>query len=97
LPDTAVSVAPVAMSMPAPIASVEVSSTAAERPQVLAGFANDATSSHVDDSDPLRAHWLLDVRNRRRSARLVFVPLDVSGVEFSLRLPTASSRLENQD
>lgn len=84
-------------SYTAPIASIEVSSTAAGQPQLIAGLASNQTSSHVDDSDPLRSHWVLDVKNRKRSARLVLIPMDVSGVEFSLGLPTASSRLENQD
>jgi len=84
-------------SYDAPIASIEVSSTEAGRPQVIAGLAGDSSSSHFDDSDPLCSHWVLDVRNRKRSARLVFIPINVSGVEFVLSLPTASSRLENQD
>ena len=84
-------------SYPAPIASIEISSSAVSRPQLIAGLAGTEDTSHVDSSDPMRAHWTIDVRNRKRSARLIFKPLDVRGVEFILRLPSARSRLENQD
>ena len=81
----------------APIASIEVSSGSADRPQLIAGLASGEDSSHLDGRDPLCAHWVLDVKNGKRSARLVFAPLDVRGVEFVVRLPTARSRLDNQD
>ena len=79
------------------IASIEVSSNEPGQPQLIAGLALDETSSHVDALEPQRPCWILDVKNRKRSARLVLVPLDVSGVEFRLCLPSASSRMENQD
>ena len=84
-------------SYPAPIASIEISSTAVGQPQLIAGLGSGEESSHLDGSDPMRAHWSLDVKNRKRSARLIFKPLDVRGVEFILRLPTARSRLDSQD
>jgi len=84
-------------SYPAPIASIEVSPGRASNPQLISDLGIAEDSSHLDASEPLRAHWQLDVKNRRRSSRLVFLPLDVRGVEFILRVPTASSRLDNQD
>ena len=84
-------------SYEASIASIEVSSSACASPQVIAGLRADDSSQHLDASDPMRAHWLLEVKNRKRSARLLFTPQDVRGVEFQLVLPTARSRLENQE
>ena len=84
-------------SYPAPITSIEVSPQKASKPQLISDLAFGEDSSHLDASEPLRSHWQLDVKNRRRSSRLVFLPLDVRGVEFILRVPTASSRLDNQD
>jgi hypothetical protein len=81
---------------PAPIASIEISSAELARPQVFAGLAATEDSHHIDQADPMRAHWVLEVRNRKRSARLRFQPLDVRGVEFALRFATARSRLEYQ-
>jgi signal transduction histidine kinase len=84
-------------SYAAPIASIEVSSAEVGQPQVIAGLTDSDASSHLDNSDPMRSRWLLEVRNRKRSARLVFTPLDVRGVEFVLRLPGARSRLDSED
>jgi len=84
-------------SYPAPITSIEVSLQKASKPQLISGLAPGEDSSHLDASEPMRAHWQLDIRNRQRSSKLVFLPLDVRGVEFVLRIPTAGSRLDNQD
>ena len=77
-------------SCPAPITSIEVSPEKASKTQLISGLAIDEDSSHLDASEPMRAHWQLDVKNRKRSSRLVFMPLDVRGVEFVVRIPTAS-------
>ena len=84
-------------SYPAPIASIEISSQAAARPQLIAALASGEERRYIDADDPLRAYWLLDVRNRKRSATLRFVPLDVRGVEFELGFATARSRLDQQE
>ena len=81
----------------APIASIEISSEAAGKPQLIAGLARDEDIRHIDNGDPMRAHWMLEIKNRKRSARLRLVPLDVRGVEFVLRFAVASSRLDHQD
>ena len=81
----------------APIASIEASSETAGKPQVIAALASVENSSYMDNADPMRAYWMLDIKNRKRSAVLRFVPLDVRGVEFVLRFASASSRLDHQD
>ncbi len=81
----------------APIASVEISPKGAKKPQLISALADGEDSSHVDTTDPLLPHWVLDVRNKKRSSKLVFVPLDMRGVQFIARFPSANSRLENQD
>jgi len=84
-------------SYDAPIASIEVSSETAGKPQVIAALASAESVSYIDEADPMRACWMLEIKNRKRSATLRFVPLDVRGVEFVLRFANASSRLEHQD
>jgi hypothetical protein len=81
----------------APIASIEISSEADGKPQLIAGLARDEDIRYIDNGDPMRAHWMLEIKNRKRSARLRLVPLDVRGVEFVLRFAVASSRLDHQD
>jgi hypothetical protein len=84
-------------SYDAPIASIEISSEAAGKPQVIAALANNKDSHYVDSGNPMRAHWMLEIKNGKRSAKLRLVPLDVRGVEFVLRFAIASSRLEHPD
>jgi signal transduction histidine kinase len=85
-------------SYDAPIASIEVSSEAASgKPQLIASLASNQDSHYIDNSDPMRAHWRLEIKNGKRSAKLRLVPLDVRGVEFVLRFAVASSRLDHPD
>jgi len=83
-------------SFAAPVVSIEVSRRAARKPQVISDLKRDESSSHLDARDPLVPHWVLELQNRKRSSKLVLLPLDVRGVEFVARFPTAKSRLDNQ-
>jgi hypothetical protein len=84
-------------SFDAPIASIEVSSEMTSKPQLIASLASGEDSYHLDNDDPMRAYWVIEVKNRKRSAKLQFVPLDVRGVEFKLRFATALARLDQED
>jgi len=81
----------------APIASIEISSRGVKKPQLISGLNTGEDSSHLDATNPLLPYWVLDVRNRKRSSKLLFAALDVRGVEFVARFPSAKSRLDNQD
>ena len=83
-------------SFASPVVSIEVSRRAARKPQVITDLKRDESSSHLDGRDPLIPRWVLELQNRKRSAKLVLQPLDVRGVEFVARFPTAKSRLDNQ-
>ena len=67
------------------------------KPQLISDLARDGSSHHVDQINRLIPRWAVEIRNRKRSANLRFVPLDVRGVQFVARFPSAGSRLENQD
>ena len=84
-------------SFNSPIASIEVSSQASAEPQVINNLQHEENLHHLDSSDTLLPRWVLEITNRKRSAKLVFKPLDVRGVRFTVKLPTALSRLESQD
>jgi signal transduction histidine kinase len=47
-----------------------------------------------DPSWPAYPRWLLEVGQEYMKTRLKFKPLDISGVEFELRLPTLNARLD---
>ena len=81
----------------APIASIEVSRKGTRKPQLIAELERDQSSSHYDARDTAMPRWLLEVKNSKRSSRLVLQPLDLRGVEFTVSLPSAKSRLDNPD
>jgi hypothetical protein len=82
-------------SFQAPMVSIEISRRSGRKPQVISDLKRDESSSHLDARDPLISRWVLELQNRKRSSKLVLLPLDVRGVEFIARFPTAKSRLEN--
>ncbi|NIM29534.1 MAG: hypothetical protein GTO59_16290 [Gammaproteobacteria bacterium] len=67
------------------------------KPQLISGLERDRSSHHVDEMNRLIPRWAVEIRNRKRSSALRFVPLDVRGVQFVARFPSAGSRLENED
>ncbi len=79
------------------ISTIEVSSQASAEPQVINDLVSRESFSQLDTSESLLPRWVLEINNRKRSSRIVFKPLDVRGVRFSIRIPTAVSRLENQE
>ncbi len=84
-------------SYPAPVTSVEVGMRGRRKPQLISGLERDRSSHHVDEMNRLIPRWAVEIRNRKRSSALRFVPLDVRGVQFVARFPSAGSRLENED
>ncbi len=81
-------------SFASPVSSVEISSQAGAEPQLIDDLLRVGSLSRPDTSNPQLPRWKLDITNRKRSAKLVFKPVDVRGVCFRLKLPTALSRLE---
>lgn len=50
---------------------------------------------YADRINPDRPAWQIEIRHNKRGSRLIFKPLDVSGVQFNVYLPTAKSRLDS--
>jgi len=84
-------------SYDATVVSIEASPQASRKPQLISELRANEDSTHLDAGDSQKPRWVLEVRNRKRSSRLVFTPLDVRGVEFAAAFETAKSRLDNQD
>ena len=84
-------------SFSAPIASIEISRGAGRKPQLISGLAPNEDRIHLDADDDRMPKWVVELRNRKRSASLRFEPLNLCGVEFRVRLPSAGSRLDQAD
>ncbi len=82
---------------PRRLASIEVSTQSDRATSRFAHFGDagdDSATRLTDPRHPGLPRWALEVNNRKRSCRVVFVPLDVGGVRFDVALPTAAARLD---
>ena len=75
------------------IARLEISPQSTGETHACGDF-DDGISNLLDPQKPWLPRWALEVSNRKRSSRLVFLPLDVAGVRFDVTLPTAAARLD---
>ncbi len=76
------------------IKSLEVSRQAAKETHVFSEFESSGKTRILDPLYAERPAWCVDVVERLSSTEISFKPLDVMGVEFSIRIPTAESRLD---
>lgn len=81
----------------APLCSVEVTSTGEQNTQRLREFIDKGRQSRFDPGHPERPHWRLNYQPKRNAHQLSFEPLDIRGVEFEVRIPTAQHRLDNSE
>src|SRR5690606_14143331 len=78
-----------------PIVRVEITSADS---QLTLGFDCDPTGSSETILDPENTpipRWALEIYPQRKAGKLIFMPLDVSGVRFQVSLPSAASRLDS--
>ena len=74
-----------------PLVTVEISSEG--QPQVQRLDCSGGPVSWLDPQHPGLPRWLLQCSGRKGET-LIFTPLDIRGVQFNLRLPTVSGRLD---
>ncbi len=77
-----------------PVTHITIDAGDGTEPVVLDEFSARGTRDFHDPAHPERPHWRLRYRPKRNSHRLEFMPLDITGVEFEVRLPTAQKRLD---
>lgn len=80
-----------------PLCSVEVTTTGDQSTRRLREFNDKGKQSHFDPGHPARPHWRLSYQPKAGAYHLGFEPMDIRGVEFEIRLPSAQHRLDNSD
>jgi signal transduction histidine kinase len=65
--------------------------------QRLEEFAPKGKQERFDPANPDRPLWRLAYQPQRSARRLCFEPMDISGVQFDVLLPTATQRLDNTE
>lgn len=83
-----------------PVRSVEVTTNSlqgSDTTQCLDDFQSKGKQTRFDPGHRQRPHWQLSYHPKRHETLLKFEPLEVSGVEFEVSLPTAQQRLDNSE
>jgi signal transduction histidine kinase len=81
-------------SVPERIRSLEVSRQAGKQTHVFTEFDSKGKTRILDPAHRDHPVWCMDVVESVSSTEIVFKPLDTVGVEFTIRIPTAESRLD---
>ena len=76
------------------IRSLEVSWQAEKQTHVFNEFESSGKTRILDPCHAEHPAWSIDVAERLSTTEIIFRPLDVMGVEFTIRIPTAASRLD---
>lgn len=79
------------------LSSVEIAVQSTRQTFTLTDFETTDKRLLLDPSDAVLPRWALEATSGRAHSRVVLRPLDVRGVQFVLKLPTAESRLEPSD
>jgi len=81
-------------SVPERIRSLEVSRQASKQTHAFSRFEPSGKTTLLDPAHKDHPAWRVDVAEKVSSTEVVFKPLDIMGVEFTIRIPTAESRLD---
>ncbi|NOY67582.1 MAG: sensor histidine kinase [Gammaproteobacteria bacterium] len=77
------------------IKGIEISPHNSKQTHSFYKFNASGETTFLDPELEARPTWLLFVREKSSSAEITFKPLDTTGVEFVVEIPTAASRMES--
>ena len=76
------------------IENIEIAVQSAQSTYTVNLSDQGQTTEFLDPQTPARPQWYLKVVSRATTSKVTFKPLDVTGVQFSISLPTAQSRID---
>jgi len=80
-----------------PIESIEISSANNDQTHLFTDIEQRNPSEIIDPQFPLTPFWCLQIKPKGTNIQVIFKPLDINGVEFSIKLPSAESRLNGEE
>lgn len=87
-------VASMEYSFKAAITSIEITPQATQKTWSVEPLNNGDTTTFLDPQNPDHPCWCLEVTALKTRQKLLFKPLDISGVQFTISIPSAKSRLK---
>lgn len=80
-----------------PIGSIEISSNTSKQKYTFRDFDHKNMTGVLDVAHPFAPEWKIEVKPKRKEWTLKFTPLDVSGIEFVVKLPSAEACLNGDE
>jgi signal transduction histidine kinase len=78
------------------VESIEITHRSDQKTHRVDGDDLSHRDTIYDPSHPSYPRWQLELKREYKHTQLMFRPLDISGVEFELRLPTLNARLDGE-
>ncbi len=76
------------------ISSIEITSQATQKTWSIAAPGKGDSTTFLDPHHPDHPRWCLEITPLKTRQKLVFKPLDIGGVRFTVSIPSARSRLD---
>ncbi|MDH5545848.1 MAG: ATP-binding protein [Gammaproteobacteria bacterium] len=76
------------------VQSLEISVQSSQKTFLANRLGKDGKTVLLDPQNPDKPRWCIEVHHLKAGDRIHFRPLDVTGVEFNILIPTADSRLD---
>lgn len=86
--------AEIALRLDVAIRSIEVAVQSSRQTYTLLDLEFSERRTFLDPANPMIPRWVLETHSGPVHGKITFRPLDVRGVQFVLRFPTAESRLD---
>jgi len=96
-PDSNELVKQVGWSFKHPMTQVQVQAEGQLHPDKMTDFPEVGVCTRFQPYPEFAPEWVLEVNSRKGSKNLSFIPIDVKGVMFHVRLPTAATYVEGAD
>lgn len=76
------------------ITSIEITSQATQKTWSVEAPGNGRATLFLDPQNPDHPRWCLEITPLKTRQKLLFKPLDIGGVQFTVSIPSAKSRLD---
>jgi len=76
------------------ITSIEITSQATQKTWSVDAPGNGDATLFLDPQNPDHPRWCLEITPLKTRQKLLFKPLDIGGVQFTVSIPSAKSRLD---
>ncbi len=76
------------------ITSIEITSQATQKTWSVEPPDNGGATLFLDPQNPDHPRWCLEITPLKTRQKLLFKPLDIGGVQFTVSIPSAKSRLD---